>query len=232
MSFRNLFFYSILIPVTISESQIVKFVLHSIEPASYTGSYTAEYRVIIAGILKNMGRKLRNPTIGSNNKINDKDSQIFPFDSIDINIIRELLDKADIRSADIASKYNVPISTIQRRRKRLVDSILEKKYLIDITKRDLRTGIILANVERGKAKEVAKTILERHKSNAISSSTRINDQNNVITEIIYNNSSELYNILEQVKKIPYVSSATWSELVEVVGNNDAPIIAALSRQKG
>jgi DNA-binding Lrp family transcriptional regulator len=177
-----------------------------------------------------MGRKLSNSAIGSN-KINNKDSQIFPFDSIDINIIRELLAKADIKSVDIASKYNVPISTIQRRRKRLVDSILEKKYLIDITKRDLRTGIILANVKRGKAKEVAKMILERHKNNAISSSTRINDQNNVITEIIYNTSSELYNILEQVKKIPYVSSATWSELVEVVGNNDAPKIAALSRQK-
>jgi DNA-binding Lrp family transcriptional regulator len=178
-----------------------------------------------------MGRKLNNPAIGSNKKINNKDSQKFPFDSIDINIIRELLAKADIKSVDIASKYKVPISTIQRRRKRLVDSILEKKYLIDITKRGLRTGIILANVERGKAKEVAKMILERHKSNAISSSIRINDQNNVITEIIYNTSSELYNIIAQVKNIPYVSSATWSELVEVVGNNDTPILAALSRQK-
>ena len=52
-----------------------------------------------------------------------------------------------------------------------------------------------------------------------------------MTEIIYNTPSELYNILEQVKNIPYVYSATWSELVEVVGNNDAPILAALSRQK-
>jgi DNA-binding Lrp family transcriptional regulator len=176
-----------------------------------------------------MGRKLSNSAIGSN-KINNKDSQKFPLDSIDINIIGELLAKADIKSVDIAYKYKVPISTIQRRRKRLVNSILDKKYLIDITKRDLRTGIILANVQRGKAKEVAKMILERHISNAISSSIRINDQNNVMTEIIYNTSSELYNILEQVKKIPYVSSASWSELVEVVGNNDVPIIAALSRQ--
>ena len=175
-----------------------------------------------------MGRKLSNPAIGSN-KINNKDSQIFPFDSIDINIIRELLAKADIKSVDIASKYKIPISTIQRRRKRLEDSILEKKFLLDITKTGLRSGMILANVERGKAKEVAKMILERHKSNVISSSTRINDQNNVIAEIIYNNSSELHNILEQVKQSPYVSSAIWSELVEIVGNNDAPIIAALSR---
>jgi DNA-binding Lrp family transcriptional regulator len=133
-----------------------------------------------------MGRKLSNSAIGSN-KINNKDSQKFPLDSIDINIIRELLAKADIKSVDIAYKYKVPISTIQRRRKRLVNSILDKKYLIDITKRDLRTGIILANVQRGKAKEVAKMILERHISNAISSSIRINDQNNVMNQnyIIY-----------------------------------------------
>jgi hypothetical protein len=42
-----------------------------------------------------MGRKLSNSAIGSN-KINNKDSQKFPLDSIDINIIRELLAKADI----------------------------------------------------------------------------------------------------------------------------------------
>ena len=178
--------------------------------------------------MKILGRRLRNHAIGRNKKITDKDSQIFPIDSIDINIIRELLAKADIRSADIASKYKIPISTIQRRRKRLEDSILEKKFLLDITKTGLRSGMILANVERGKAKEVAKMILEGHKGNVISSSTRINDQNNVIAEIIYNNSSELHNILEQVKQSPYVSSAIWSELVEIVGNNDAPIIAALS----
>lgn len=178
-----------------------------------------------------MAKRLRNPAIIVNKKIKDNDSLLVPFDSIDINIIRELLTRADIRSADIASKYKIPTSTIQRRRKRLEDSILEKKFLLDITKRGLRTGMILANVERGKAKEVAKMILERHKNNVISSSTRINDQNNIIAEIIYNNSSELYNILEQVKELPYVSSATWSELVEVVGNNNAPIIAALSRQK-
>ncbi len=179
-----------------------------------------------------MAKRLRNPAIGNNNKkINDNDGLLVPFDSIDINIIRELLTRADIRSIDIASKYKIPLSTIQRRRKRLEDSILEKKFLLDITKRGLRNGMILANVERGKAKEVAKMILERHKNNTISSSTRINDQNNVIAEIIYNNSSELHNIIEQFKKLPYVSSATWSELVEVVGNNNAPIIAALSRKK-
>ena len=80
--------------------------------------------------------------MGSNKKINDNDGILVPFDSIDINIIRELLTRADIRSVDIASKYKIPLSTIQRRRKRLEDSILEKKFLLDITKRGLRTWMI------------------------------------------------------------------------------------------
>ena len=37
---------------TIFELQIVKFVMHSADPANYTGSYSAKYRVIIAGIMK------------------------------------------------------------------------------------------------------------------------------------------------------------------------------------
>jgi hypothetical protein len=56
-------------------------------------------------------RKLNNPAVVSNKKFNDNDSQIFPFDSIDINIIRELLAKTDIRSADIASKYILHLNT-------------------------------------------------------------------------------------------------------------------------
>ena len=72
-------------------------------------------------------------------------------------------------------------------------------------------------------------ILERYKDNAISSSTRIDDQNNVVDEVIYNNPSDLHNIIEQIKGNPYVSTVTWSELVEVVDSNNAPLIRALSR---
>ena len=89
--------------------------------------------------------------------------------------------------------------------------------------------MILANVTEGRAKEVAKMILERYKDNTISSSTRINDQNNVIAEVIYNDTSDLHNIIEQIKGNPYVTTVTWSELVEVIGGSNAPLIRALSK---
>jgi DNA-binding Lrp family transcriptional regulator len=164
-----------------------------------------------------------------NHKNHDKTGDTFRFDSLDINIIKELLIDSNIRTADIAARYKIPLSTLQRRRARIESSILEKKYHLDIKKRDWRRGMILANITEGKAKEVAKMILERYKDNAISSSTRINDQNNVIAEVIYNDPSDLHNIIEQIKGNPYVSAVTWSELVEVVGNNNAPLIHALSK---
>lgn len=176
-----------------------------------------------------MRRKTINQKSSANYKNYDKIIDMFDFDSLDINIIKELLTKSNIRTADIAAKYKIPLSTLQRRRARIENSILEKKYLLDIKKKGWRTGMILVNVTEGRAKEVAKMIVERYKDNAISSSTRINDQNNVIAEVIYNHPSDLHNIIEQIKGNPHVSTVTWSELVEIVGSNNAPLISALSK---
>lgn len=177
-----------------------------------------------------MRRKTKTTNMKSiNYKSYDKTNDTFRFDSLDINIIKELLTNSNIRTADIAARYKIPLSTIQRRRARIENSILEKKYHLDIKKRDWRRGMILANVTEGRAKEVAKMILERYKDNTISSSTRINDQNNVIAEVIYNDPSDLHNIIEQIKGNPYVTTVTWSELVEVIGSSNAPLIRALSK---
>jgi DNA-binding Lrp family transcriptional regulator len=177
-----------------------------------------------------MRRKTKTISLKSHNHKNyDKTGDTFHLDSLDINIIKELLTDSNIRTADIAARYKIPLSTIQRRRARIENFVLEKKYHLDIKKRDWRRGIILANVIEGKAKEVAKMILERYKDNVISSSTRLNDQNNVIADVIYNDPSDLHNIIEQIKGNPYVSAVTWSELVEVIGSNNAPLIRALSK---
>lgn len=177
-----------------------------------------------------MRRKTKTTNMKSiNYKSYDKINDTFRFDSLDINIIKELLTNSNIRTADIAARYKIPLSTIQRRRARIENSILEKKYHLDIKKGDWRSGMILANVTEGRAKEVAKMILERYKDNTISSSTRINDQNNVIAEVIYNDPSDLHNIIEQIKGNPYVTTVTWSELVEVIGGSNAPLIRALSK---
>jgi DNA-binding Lrp family transcriptional regulator len=54
------------------------------------------------------------------------------LDSLDVKIIEELLADAYVSSGKIASKYGVPLSTIQRRRGALESmSILKLKYSLD-----------------------------------------------------------------------------------------------------
>src|SRR3954452_776641 len=57
-----------------------------------------------------------------NSRSRASSSSSFPFDSIDMQIIDELLANADISSTEIASKCSVPLSTIQRRRTSLESS--------------------------------------------------------------------------------------------------------------
>src|SRR5688500_974372 len=82
-----------------------------------------------------MRRKTQTTNMKSvNYKSYDKTNDTFRFDSLDINIIKELLTNSNVRTADIAARYKIPLSTIQRRRARIENSILEKKYHLDIKK--------------------------------------------------------------------------------------------------
>ena len=87
-------------------------------------------------------------------------------------------------------------------------------------------GDIVINVDKGKSREAAATILKRYKSNVMNVSTRINSEHNVAAQIIYNDSAELHNLLENIKSLPYVTSLQWSEIVEIIGDNSPSVITA------
>ena len=44
---------------------------------------------------------------------------------------------------------------------------------------------------------------------------------NVVARIIYGSSQELLNFIQQLKQMPRVVRVEWSEIVKVVGNNNA-----------
>ena len=148
------------------------------------------------------------------------------LDSLNINIIKELMGNADVRSALIASKYRNPLSTIQRRRTKLERSILKKAYRIDLRKLGWRKADLLVAVEKGNCEEVAKKLLGN--KSVISASLRIGDPDiNVMAEIFYGSSEDLHNLIESMRALPSVASVEWSEIVKVVGSNDVEIIDRL-----
>lgn len=101
---------------------------------------------------------------------------VFPsLDSIDKNIISELIKDAKVRTPDLSRKFKVPLSTIQRRKKTLENSILKKKYEINTNELGWRAGDLITFVKEGKTKEVIKHILKNYwANNVMSISTRIN----------------------------------------------------------
>ena len=97
------------------------------------------------------------------------------LDSIDKNIISELIKDANARTPDLSRKFKVPLSTIQRRKKTLENSILKKKYEINTNELGWRAGDLITFVKEGKTKEVIKHILKNYwANNVMSISTRIN----------------------------------------------------------
>ena len=151
------------------------------------------------------------------------------LDSTDVNIIRELVNNSNVRSADIANKYKIPLSTIQRRRTRLErSSILKHRYDIDVRHFGWRIADILIGVERGDCVQVAKEILEDYKDNVITTSLRIgNPQVNASAKVLYKSSQELFDLIQSFKTIPNVAFVEWYEEVEVVGFNYTSVVNAL-----
>jgi DNA-binding Lrp family transcriptional regulator len=160
-------------------------------------------------------------------------TSIARLDSIDINIIKELIDDPNVKGAAIAAKLRIASSTIQRRRAMIESSsILRKAYEMDLTKLGWREADLLITVEKGRCRDVAQQLLSKFKNNVRSSTLRIGDPEvNVVADIIYKSSPELLEIIENVKNLDLVSFVEWSEITEIVGKNNIDVISLLSPLK-
>jgi DNA-binding Lrp family transcriptional regulator len=147
------------------------------------------------------------------------------FDVLNIKIVRELVNDPEISSTDIAIKYDIPLSTIQRRRAKLEQTVISKAYNLDIRKLGWRTADLLITVEKGKAEETAQKLLEANKVNVIMASLRIgHPQVDIMANVFYRDSVELHNLTEKVKAMPYVTFVEWAEVVKIVGSNSLSIL--------
>ena len=148
------------------------------------------------------------------------------LDNINIKIISELVRQPDVSSLALAKKLDIPLSTLQRRRARIENAILKRNYTFNYKAFGARVGDLIVNVDRGKSKEVAQNLLKKYKNNVVSCDTRINSMHNVSARIIYKNTEELFHLIENIKTTDYVTGVQWSEMVEIVGDNNSEVIAA------
>ena len=143
------------------------------------------------------------------------------LDKINIKIVFELVRQPEISSLALAKKLNIPLSTVQRRRAKVEKAILKKTYTFNYKAFGGRVGDLIINVNKGKSDQVSQGILKKYKNNVTYCHTRIDLTHSVLAHIIYKDTEELYYLIAGIKAMEYVNSLSWSETVNVIGDNNA-----------
>jgi DNA-binding Lrp family transcriptional regulator len=171
------------------------------------------------------------PTKDNNkdNKLKESNNNVhiysdFNIDRINLKIIKELIENPHIKSSELSEKLQIPLSTIQRRKTRIEESILKKRYYFNFSKLGYRTAEIFLNIDKGKVIETGEQILRLFEGNVIRVTSRINSASNLCIEIVFEDSQELHDILERVKSIDNTTNVYFSEVVKVIGDNTNNII--------
>jgi DNA-binding Lrp family transcriptional regulator len=161
---------------------------------------------------------------------NNEIAMISVLDKINLKIIEELLNNGEIKSSEIASKLNIPLSTIQRRRATLEKfDILKKNYSLDVTKLGLRVAEVSISTKKGSSRKVLDEIYNRHRKYITDMSLRVgNPDTNISFRIVYKNSSRLFNLLEEIKGNLMVDKVDWSEYITEKKNNQSSFSDLLS----
>ncbi|HJT48432.1 MAG TPA: hypothetical protein VJ729_09640 [Nitrososphaeraceae archaeon] len=181
---------------------------------------------------KRKSSSISNLNNNNNNNNSNLESSYSPkqisklLDHQNIKIISELVSSPNITSLSLANKLDIPLSTLQRRRARIENAILKRNYTFNYKAFGARIGDLIVNVDRGKSKEIAQNLLKKYKNNIVSCDTRINSKHNISAHVIYKGTDELHELIESVRTMDYVTGVDWSEMVEVIGDNNSEVISA------
>ena len=138
------------------------------------------------------------------------------LDDLDMDIVNELIDNSSATSTEMARKYSKPLSTIQRRRTRLESTILKKDYSIDSSYTNWRNGEFFLRIGKGRAREVAQETFDKYDKNITLVTLTSNHIGNMIAHVYFKNSSHMFSIMEEMKKMHYVDDVAYAEHIEKV----------------
>src|ERR1700686_5570121 len=118
-------------------------------------------------------------------------------------------------------QLGIPISTVQRRRKRLEADYLIKHYSIDPMKFGYRRIDLLIYTEGGGTIEIGKQLLEREE---VTYAARTIGEHTIDLriEVFVKDNGVLLNLLEVVKAMKGVRDVVWTEVIETIGKKNPP----------
>ncbi len=138
--------------------------------------------------------------------------------SLDAKIIEELLNDAFISSTDISKKHRAPLSTVQRRRKHLENTILTRRYEIDLKNQGFRIGELTVIPENGSSEEIINEIFSKYANHILSITVKIDGLLILAVMVYFKTTTEIHDIMVGIHSMRGVQQVKFAETVEVIRN--------------
>ncbi len=143
------------------------------------------------------------------------------FTEVDKKVLKSLLESSGrVSSLSLSRKLEIPLTTVQRRRKRLESEFLEVSYSLKLDKLGWRRAELLISTQKGMTSAVGKELLSHTSVTRVSKA--IGEHTiDLHVDSVFKNNKELLNVIEWVKSLDGVKDVVWTEPVEMVGKNSA-----------
>lgn len=141
---------------------------------------------------------------------------------LDRKMLRLLLDSEGVISShELSVKLSVPVSTVQRRRKRLEESYLIKHYSLDPMKFGYRKIDLLIYTEGGETISIGRELLDREE---VTYAARTIGEHTIDlrVEVFVKDNAVLLDLLEHVKAMKGVRDVVWTEVIQIIGRKNPP----------
>ncbi|MHB8568228.1 MAG: Lrp/AsnC family transcriptional regulator [Nitrososphaerales archaeon] len=141
---------------------------------------------------------------------------------LDRRILRLLLStEGTIPTQELSQQLDIPLSTVQRRRKRLEDTYLIKTYSLDPLKFGFRRIDLLLYTEGGATMKIGNAMLKRDE--VVYVARTIGEHTiDLRIEVYVKDNAQLLNLIEEVKAMEGVRDVVWTEVVETIGRKSPP----------
>jgi len=141
---------------------------------------------------------------------------------IDRKMLRLLLDsEGRIPTHELSLQLGIPLSTVQRRRKKLEETYLIKTYSLDPIKLGFRRIDLLIYTEGGETMNIGNELLKREE---VTSAFRTIGEHTIDlrVEVFVKDNGILLDLIEEVKAMKGVRDVVWTEVVATIGMKSSP----------
>jgi DNA-binding Lrp family transcriptional regulator len=153
------------------------------------------------------------------------EKQKMSLSSTDKKMLAALLhSNGDMSSLTLSRQLEIPLTTVQRRRKRL-EQVIDSSYSLKIEEFGLRMITFFVTVEGRTAIEIGKEALSLQK--IVSVERMIGGNIDVEIKAIVATNNDIAQLSEQLKTIPGVKELSWNERVSIVGRNPGIYISII-----